>query len=97
MKNHRKKPGQPLYTTTRTVDNRHFSRSAAEKRVVCLSLLHIGSYASPVPRPTERIRPSAWRMKANNASSGRDEPVTTHTSKRRSVLNGAWVATVSGP
>src|SRR5262245_20955220 len=32
------------------------------------------------PRPTEKIRPSARRMKANNAASDAVEPLTIHTS-----------------
>ena len=55
------------------------------------------AYKFSSPRPTERIRPSAWRMKANNAASGPYEPVTIHTLYFSSVCNGLWLAMVSAP
>ena len=47
--------------------------------------------------PTERIRPSFCRMKANNAASDFGEPLTIHTLNFNSAFNGCWLAIVSLP
>ena len=54
-------------------------------------------YPPTGPRPTERIRPSVLKMKANNAFSGGPEPVTVQTLSRSSALIGDCPATVSRP
>src|SRR5262249_48863771 len=53
--------------------------------------------AGSTQRPTERIRPSFFRMKANNAASDSGEPLTIHTLNFNSAFKGSWLAIFSSP